>query len=353
MRDMFESTIERLLADTSTPEAVLASENGGWQAAAWDAVEASGFALAGAPEVAGGAGAPWDDLFVVLAACGRHSAPIPLPEAVLANWLLGHAGLAPVEGPVSIAAASSLTLSGGTVSGQTVGVPWGRHVGRVVAIADDQGRPTVVLLDTAATRRSLQQNIAGEPRDDLFFDAAAPLARAGLPATLPPDVLLHGGALIRTAQTAGALQALLEMTIRYATERVQFGKPIGSFQAIGHQIASLAEQVALVSVSAEAACAESGASGFALLPIASAKVCAAEAAGIAAGIAHAVHGAIGFTHEHQLHLTTRRLWSWRSEFGSSTEWSQRIGRAACAAGADGYWPGITAGALAGLDEGAL
>ncbi len=353
MRDMFESTIGRLLVYHSTPEAVLACENGDWPAALWDQIEVSGFTLAAAAEEAGGAGAGWDDLFDVLAACGRHNAPVPLPEAILANWLLGQAGLAPVAGPLSFAAEAALTIDGGKSSGVALDVPWGRNVGHIVALASQAGRPVVVLLDrSAAARCDARQNIAGEARDDLHFDAVAPLACAALPTHLPADVLLQGGALIRAAQTAGALQALLEMTARHATQRVQFGKAIGSFQAIGHQIAVLAEQVALASVSAEAACAESGAGGLALLPIASAKVCTAEAAGIAAGIAHAVHGAIGFTHEHQLHLTTRRLWSWRSEFGSSTVWSQRIGRAACTAGADGWWAGITAGALPGLDRGA-
>lgn len=351
MREMFESTIERLLADACPPEVQLAGDGGAWPAALWEAVEQSGFALAAAPETAGGAGASWDELFVVLAACGRHAAPVPLPDAILANWLLGRAGLDAVSGPLSCAAASTLSITDGKVTGRLADVPWGRHAAHVVALADDQGRPAVVLLAPASAKACTQrQNIAGEPRDDLAFDQAQPLAKAALPAGLPADVLLQGGALLRAAQTAGALQALLEMTARYATERVQFGQPIGSFQAIGHQIAVLAEHVALASVSAEAACAESGDAGLALLPIAAAKVCSADAAGVAATIAHAVHGAIGFTHEHALHLTTRRLWSWRSECGSLTEWSQRIGRAACAAGADGFWPAITQGALPALSE---
>ena len=152
---------------------------------------------------------------------------------------------------------STLSVTSGHVSGRLADVPWGRHVAHVVALADDHGRPVVVLLDTAhSTQRSLRQNVAGEPRDDLAFDRTTPLGMAALPAALAPDVLLQGGALLRAAQTAGALQALLEMSTRYATERVQFGKAIGSFQAIGHQIAVLAEHVALACVTAEAACAE-------------------------------------------------------------------------------------------------
>ena len=64
-------------------------------------------------------------------------------------------------------------------------------------------------------------------------------------------------------------------------------------------------------------------------------------AGQGAAIAHAVLGAIGFTYEHSLHFTTRRLWSWRSEFGSQSYWAQDVGRRLCGAGQGGLWPAIT------------
>ena len=208
----------------------------------------------------------------------------------------------------------------------------------------DGPEPTVVLLDTAGARCQARQNTAGEPRDDLQFDDVFPLSSAPLPAETPADVLQLGGALLRSAQIAGATQAVLDMTTRYATERVQFGKPIGAFQALQQQIAVLAEHAGATAVAAECAFAQSldAAGGFATLPIAAAKVCSAEAASLAASVAHTVHGAIGFTHEHALHLSTRRLWSWRSEFGNATAWSQRLGQAVCGAGAAALWPALTA-----------
>jgi alkylation response protein AidB-like acyl-CoA dehydrogenase len=79
-----------------------------------------------------------------------------------------------------------------------------------------------------------------------------------------------------------------------------------------------------------------------LLPIAAAKARCGEAAGIGAAIAHQVHGAIGFTHEHSLHFLTRRLWSWRDEFGNETEWNQVTGHHMAKAGPNRYWAEITA-----------
>ena len=65
--------------------------------------------------------------------------------------------------------------------------------------------------------------------------------------------------------------------------------------------------------------------------------------GAAAGaIAHAVFGAIGFTHEHSLHFLTRRLWAWRAEYGSDAFWAEQLGRTLAARGDEGLWPLVTA-----------
>ena len=340
MRELFESSVERLLAEHATPQVRLASDQGDWPDALWTAIAESGFALAAVPESLGGAGASWHDLFGVLHACGRHGAPAPLPEAILANWLLGRAGLAPVEGRLSFGLGQALAIADGRISGTLADVPWGRHVELVVGVTGAREPTVVVLRAKDAARSQPRSNTAGEPRDTLQFDGAPIVAQATLPAGLAADVLMRGGALLRSAQIAGALEAVLEMTQKHAVERAQFGKPIGSFQAIQHQIAVLAEHAALARSASEAACA-AAVDGFEFLSLASAKVCAGEAAGTAAGIAHAVHGAIGFTHEHTLHLSTRRLWAWRSEYGNSTHWSTLIGRAVCAGGSRAFWPTLT------------
>jgi acyl-CoA dehydrogenase len=71
------------------------------------------------------------------------------------------------------------------------------------------------------------------------------------------------------------------------------------------------------------------------------KVRAGEAASVGAALAHQVHGAIGFTLEYELNLHTRRLWSWRDEFGNEAEWSSRVGHRIAAAGSGALWATIT------------
>ena len=149
------------------------------------------------------------------------------------------------------------------------------------------------------------------------------------------------GALVRSAQMAGALESILRQAVQYATERKQFGRPIGAFQAIQQQLAVLAGHVAAAGLAAESAfrAAEGADARF---EIAVAKVRTGEAAGVGAGIAHQVHGAIGFTYEHTLHFATRRLWSWRAECGGEAQWSAELARTVAAGGGEGLWPFLTA-----------
>lgn len=337
MRELFESTIVRLLRDIATADYIRLAETGKWSADLWQALEENGFHLASAPENVGGVEAGWEDLFVIVRTAGRYAAPVPLGEMLLGNWLLEKSGIGARTEVVTIAAQSSLQWQGDRLSGELSQVPWGRDAKWVVAVTEGK----VVLLDLACADSVITgSNIAGEPRDTLVFKAAQCFASAELPEGMSASVLQTGGAMLRSAQMAGALTALLELTSSYAAERKQFGKPIASFQAIQQQLAILAEQTAAANIASEAAFSESDAQ-LASFNIAVAKISTADAASVGAGIGHSVHGAIGFTQEYSLQLLTRRLWSWRSEFGSSTFWSTLLGNYVCAAGEQVFWPMIT------------
>ena len=335
MKDMFEETIGRVLGDLVTPELIGAAEEGIWPETLWQTIEENGLAVAATSEERGGVGASWSDAFVLVRAAGAHAAPVPLAETLLVNWLLGLAKQDAAPGPATLAMATG-TLDDGGFSGTLTDVPWGRAAGHVLALCAG-ATPTLALLDCREAAISEALNTAREPRDTLIFDRATPLASAPLPDRLPPDTLMLGGAMIRSAQIAGALSHLLETATDYANQRTQFGRAIGKFQAIQHQLALLAEQTAIASAAAELAFAASG-DGPDPLTIAAAKSVTSDAAGQGAAIAHAVLGAIGCTYEHSLHFTTRRLWSWRSECGAQTLWAQRSGSRLCEGGSAGLWP---------------
>jgi acyl-CoA dehydrogenase len=153
------------------------------------------------------------------------------------------------------------------------------------------------------------------------------------------------GAFIRTCQAAGALDAALAMSIEHSNTRQQFGKPLSKFQAVQQVLAVFATEAAAVNVAAAAAAAAlDGAGGdvqAALFEIAAAKLRTNRAIGIAAPIAHQVHGAIGFTAEYDLHKLTGPLVQWRSDHGNDAYWAELLGSMAAKLGGAGLWAEVT------------
>lgn len=160
--------------------------------------------------------------------------------------------------------------------------------------------------------------------------------RHALPVPMAPTMVLRAlgrdalprelGAIVTAAQIVGALERVLEMTVAFANQREQFGRPIGKFQAIQHQLAVMAEQVAAARMAAQIGCTADGLQPD-RLRAAVAKSRASEAAAVVAPMAHAIHGAIGITAEFDLQLYTRRLHQWRAEFGSELAWNRVLGQA--------------------------
>jgi acyl-CoA dehydrogenase len=145
---------------------------------------------------------------------------------------------------------------------------------------------------------------------------------------------------MRVLQMAGALDAALRMTVQYVTHRKQFGRPLGKFQAIQQNIAIMAANTAAAKTAASSVSGLFTGDGS-KLGIAAAKLRTNEAVTLAAKLAHQAHGAMGFTREYALHFLTKRLWSWRDEFGNEALWGGRLGGAALQRSADQLWALIT------------
>jgi acyl-CoA dehydrogenase len=324
-----------------------AAEKGTWPAALWQQLEENGLTLPQIPEEHGGAGGAWGDAQVVLAAAGRFAVPLPVAETMIGAWLLSGSGLKVPLGPLTVAPVKtaeklSLTRDGGSwrLSGTVTRVPWGASAGHVVVLAEGDGKTMVALLKGGTAKSEADVNLAQEPRDTLTWSNVPVLAAAGMGEGRRADALMLAGAMARSAQMAGGLEFLLAQSVKYVTERIQFGRPLASFQAIQHQLALLAGHTAAAGMAAQNAFAAMDA-GDAAFEIAVAKIRTGEASGLGAGIAHQCHGAIGFTYEHTLHFVTRRLWSWRAEFGAEPYWAASLGREVAGRGADALWPHLT------------
>ena len=347
MTDLLADSAERLFAAQITRDLRRAAEAGTFPHTLWAALAEAGFTAALLPEDAGGFGATVAEAMALLQISAAHAAPIPLAETMLAGWLLARAGLPVPEGvltlaPVRLGEALSLQRAGGgwRLTGTATRIPWARDAAWIAILADGPDGPAVALVPGDALTVAPAHNLAGEPRDTITVDTTLAQTSAAASPVTPAD-LRAAGAALRTVQIAGALSRTLALSVHYAQTRVQFGRPIGKFQAIQQSLAVLAAQTAAAIAAADMA-TDALAGDLAPLIVGAAKARAGEAASIAAGIAHQAHGAIGFTQEYELHHLTRRLWSWRDEFGNEAAWHRIVGRAALDAGPDGLWPALTA-----------
>jgi len=314
----------------------------GFDARLWRTCEELGLARLTLPEAAGGSGASFAQAAAVLQAAGRFAARIPLVETdLVGGWLLHTVGLPVPAGPLSATSAVDLELTGregDLATGTLRRVPWGRTVAAVAVVAGDK----VLLVDPANADVDEGANLAEEPRDDLRLTGTA-VRVADLPPTAAEELRLRA-ALGRSQLMAGAMHQALAMSVRYATERVQFGRPLAKLQTIQQMLALAAAEVTAAGTAAQAAAAEVDAVGFdgAALAIAAAKSRCGEAAGVVVRTAHQVHGALGFTREHDLRLVTTRLSAWRDEDGSEAHWNDVLGGRALTAGPSGLWPMLSA-----------
>jgi acyl-CoA dehydrogenase len=349
---LIEQTAQRLFAEEVDKGVRERTEAGALDERLWRLTVDSGFSLALANEAAGGIGESWSAVVPILHGIGYWQVPLPLAETMVGAMLLSAAGLAVPEGPIALieqGQGNDLSASGSGTSLQLHGtvphVAWARHARTAVVSLADGRLALVELRPTSGVACEPQADHAGMPSDTLRLAGTAPIAQAANTLSVAQPVW-NLGALARSIMMVGALESALEQSVRYANERVQFGKPIGKNQALQQQLALMAGDAAAARMAALAAAADAPSSAqpdapAATFSIAVAKVRCGEAATRATGIAHQVHGAIGFTREHTLHFATRRLWAWREQFGSDAAWAQRLGRLAIATGAKGFWPALT------------
>ena len=353
-RTMLSAAADEMFRDLCSPRTVRDAEEHGWSPDLWEALTEAGFPLVGVPEAAGGSGGDVADACALLMVAGRYAAPVPLAETgLLAGWAAAAAGLALPAGPATVAVGrrgDTVELSGAEgawrLSGQVSRVPWGARCERVVLVAEHDGRYWVVSAPTAAATVTGGRNLAAEPRDTLTFTSVEldDALVAPAPESVTPHALMLRGALGRASLIAGALARVTELSVRYTEEREQFGRPVARFQAVQAHLVHIAEEAQLAGMAASVA-ALNCATALSFSDVAVAKIIASEAATSVARAAHQAHGAIGMTKEYELGQLTRRLWSWRDEFGSERSWSRALGHQLALAGADELWPRISTGLL--------
>jgi alkylation response protein AidB-like acyl-CoA dehydrogenase len=308
----------------------------------------------GVPEEQGGAGAGPVELALVCEELGRAGVVAPLAVSTaygvtpvlqsrgtagkaLLDGILG--GEVVVAGPSDRGAAGvTAEVSGGgwLVTGRFELVAFGHVADRFLVDGDLPGRGRVLaLVDLAAAgvTTTRQQVIGGEPRARVRLDGAR---------LQPDDVLEVGGSdvpdvlarchdtacVLATAEAVGAAEAALTLAVEHAKVRVQFGRPIGSFQAVSNRCADMRLGIDAARLLAwEAAWALGERRPYAAERVAVAKAYLGPVAQTVITNAHQVHGAIGISTEYPLHVFTRLLKAYQLAHGTSRQHLEQVATA--------------------------
>jgi alkylation response protein AidB-like acyl-CoA dehydrogenase len=338
---LLQSTVRDFLAKECTPEVVRAL----WEtptarsAALWKKLAEVGVPGLLVPEAHGGMGMSELEAVLILEEAGRAALAEPLvaSAAVAAPLLREIGGELASEWLPRIAAGEAVVAVGHPA------LPFveDAHVADLLLLP--RGEDALFALPRASVR--LEEQPALDPSRRIAraeFDAGAvrPVAR-GAQACALFAAALDRGALACAAQALGACDRMLDLSVAYASQRRQFGKPIGSYQAVKHMLANakVALEYARPVVQRAAASVARGAAARAA-HVSMAKLTACDAARLAARVALQCHGAIGYTWEQDLHLWMRRAWSLAQSWGRAPFHLARV-RAAILEGSLPIGPGST------------
>jgi len=342
-RAQFAASLHGMLADAGVPAAARRWAVGDRAPglAVWRALAALGVTALAVPERDGGLGASFADVVVACEELGHHAVPGPVAESVAAVPVLLAALPADADagGDVPSGELTGGDLAGGDLAARGWPAPWlaGLAAGELIATAAmppwlpwavDTGAAGLVLLAAGDTVRIAVPGAryrSVDPGRSLSQVTAGQLLASGPAVAAAIARALDAGTLACAAQLLGAGRALLEASVRHAGQRTQFGRPIGAFQAVKHQLANVAIGLEFAGPLLDAAAAAlDGDDEHAARDVSAAKVACTDAARGAARAALQVHGAIGYTEELDLHLWLLKVRALAGAWGSQAEHRARV-----------------------------
>lgn len=295
---MFAETARTLLTDTCTPAHLreMMARGEARDETRWSAIVETGLTLVLLPEAAGGLDLAEVDFGPIAEAAGYAGLPEPLVES------------AGVAAPLLAAIAPDhdvLTDPSATIAIQHPLNPF---------VADADTATTLILRHenethvVASSSVSLTREESIDPFRRLFRVDWRPSAETRVEADKPQwDLALDRAALFAAAQGLGLAQRAIDLAVDYAKERTQFGKPIGSYQAVKHHLASAQVTVEFARPVVQAAAAAIGRQDdHARARVSHAKLVALEAADQAGRSSIQVHGAMGYSWEVDVHFFLKR-----------------------------------------------
>ncbi|MEE4661426.1 MAG: acyl-CoA dehydrogenase family protein [Halieaceae bacterium] len=314
---LFRDSVREFLRNEVTPDYIRQR----WEGKAetlWPQLAEMGLTGVTVPEAHGGLGMGLADFVLLAEECGYVALPEPLTRtAMVAVPLLSQAASAREDAGEWLAAIAS---------GELIAA-----VGLENALVEDADRAGLLLIQQGEQMAavlsgefSAEKNESVDPSRQLFSVAA----RGGESLAVSSEHALDLGALACAAESLGLAQRMVDMTVAYTADRQQFGKPVGSFQAVKHHMADVAVKLeyARGPVYRAAWALDAGADNASVY-VSHAKLAAAEAAALAAKNSIQCHGAMGYTWEVDLHIYMKRAWALAGAWGDTGHHKQRIGNA--------------------------
>ncbi|HTX97264.1 MAG TPA: acyl-CoA dehydrogenase family protein [Mycobacterium sp.] len=304
-REMLGETVADLVAKHASPAAVRAAmgSDPGYDKSLWQLLcEQVGAAALVIPEEFGGAGGELADAATVLQELGQALVPSPLLGTALAE-------LALLAAPEPDAATLERLAEGSSI-------------GALVLDADYVVNGDIADVVVAATGGQLSRWTQFTAQPVATMDPTRRLARMRPEETVPLGAdpgIADAAAILVAAEQIGAAERCLELTVEYAKSRVQFGRPIGSFQALKHRMADLYVAIAAAKAVVSEACTDPSATNAATARLAATEaLCTVAAEGIQ------LHGGIAITWEHDMHLYFKRAHGSAHLLSSSRELLGRL-----------------------------
>jgi alkylation response protein AidB-like acyl-CoA dehydrogenase len=316
---------------------VVVEAGGGIDAALWEAMVEQGWAAVAVPEESGGLGLGAVEVAVLAEEIGAHAGPAPVIPTVLALDALVAAGASDlvdrlVQGGIGCVAwtrdAGAVTAveqgGGWALSGRPAPTLYAPSASVAVVAARASDGPALFAVDLDTVGRPPAEPAMDRTRELgwLRFDATPAVRLGGADAV---EALVDRGAVYACAEMLGGAAHVLDLAVEYAKERVQFGRPIGSFQAVKHRCADMLVDVeGMRSTTYWAAWCIAAGDAEASVAASTAKVWCVDASKRVMASALQVHGGIGFTWEHDLHLFMKRAQVDQLELGDASFHRDRL-----------------------------
>jgi alkylation response protein AidB-like acyl-CoA dehydrogenase len=335
LRDGARELLDDLASSTRVRAVVDAG--GGWDRDLWRSMLDQGWTGVALPEAQGGLGLGTVEVAVLLEEIGRHAAPAPFASTVLALGALADADqgddvAALLGGEVACVAwsrrADAVRATSGDGGWRLSGCPdpvlYAPSASRAVVVATTGDGPELFAVTVVDGHRAPPEPAMDRTRELgwLRLDDVPARRLGGADAV---DALLDRGATYAAAEMLGSADRVLAMAVDYAKERVQFGRPIGSFQAVKHRCADMLVDVEGMRSSVYwAAWCLSAADDDRSVAASTAKIWGSDASKRVMASGLQVHGGIGFTWEHDLHLFLKRAQLDQVSFGDAPFHRERL-----------------------------